>query len=165
MDYTPGAFRNVTREEFEPRMESPVVMGTRAQQLAMYAIYQAAIQMVSDAPQAYAGEPEFEFIRAVPATWDETRVVGGPGEFVPLRAVTARNGFLAASPIGTRANWILLSASWERGIIRRRSIPMHRMLTCTPRTSELRPKPSRGFAFTAKLAPAGGYAVRFVPTP
>ena len=32
-------------------MESPVVMGTRAHQLAMYAVYQAAIQMVSDWPK------------------------------------------------------------------------------------------------------------------
>jgi alpha-glucosidase len=30
MDYTPGSFHNVTREEFAPRMESPVTMGTRA---------------------------------------------------------------------------------------------------------------------------------------
>ncbi|HEX9614103.1 MAG TPA: glycoside hydrolase family 97 catalytic domain-containing protein, partial [Bacteroidota bacterium] len=48
VDYTPGGFRNVTREEFEPRFERPVVMGTRAHHLAMYVVYQVPFQMVSD---------------------------------------------------------------------------------------------------------------------
>jgi alpha-glucosidase len=38
MDYTPGGFSNVTEDEFVPRSKRPLVMGTRAQQLAMYAI-------------------------------------------------------------------------------------------------------------------------------
>jgi len=41
IDYTPGSFHNVTRESFTPSMESPMTMGTRAHQLAMYAVYQA----------------------------------------------------------------------------------------------------------------------------
>ena len=101
IDYTPGAFRNVTREEFQPRMESPMVMGTRAQQLAMYVVYQAAFQMVADAPQAYAGQPEFEFIRAVPATWDETRVLGGrPGKNATIARRHGKEWFL-----GSLTNW------------------------------------------------------------
>ena len=68
MDYTPGAFRNVTREEFAPRMEMPVVMGTRAHQLAMFAVYQAAFQMVADWPKAYENDPSFQFIKDAPAS-------------------------------------------------------------------------------------------------
>src|SRR6185436_17666596 len=75
MDYTPGGFDNVTREEFTNRMDRPMVMGTRAHHLAMYAIYEAAFQMVSDCPQNYEGQPSFDFIKAVPAAWDETRVI------------------------------------------------------------------------------------------
>ena len=37
MDFTPGGFDNVTRDEFLARSLQPMVMGTRAHQLAMYA--------------------------------------------------------------------------------------------------------------------------------
>ena len=53
MDYTPGGFRNVTRDDFVARSTAPVVMGTRAHQLAMYVVFLAPFQMVSDHPGAY----------------------------------------------------------------------------------------------------------------
>ncbi|MDR8392429.1 glycoside hydrolase family 97 protein [Aliifodinibius sp. S!AR15-10] len=85
MDYTPGGFDNVTREQFKPRMQNPMVMGTRAHHLAMYVVYESPFQMVSDHPSAYRGEPSFEFIKNVPATWDETKVLDGePGEYITI---------------------------------------------------------------------------------
>jgi len=51
------------------------VMGTRAHQLALFVVFESPLQMVSDHPGAYEGQKAFEFIRAVPATWDETRVL------------------------------------------------------------------------------------------
>jgi alpha-glucosidase len=75
MDYTPGGFNNVTREAFVPRFTQPVVMGTRAHQLALYVVYESPFMMVSDYPGAYEGQKELDFIRVVPVTWDETRVV------------------------------------------------------------------------------------------
>jgi alpha-glucosidase len=46
--------------------------------------------MVSDYPEAYAGQPGLEFIEKVPVVWDETKVVGGePAKFV---AVARRSG-------------------------------------------------------------------------
>jgi alpha-glucosidase len=97
MDYTPGAFGNVTRAEFEPRMEKPMVVGTRAQQLAMYVVYLCPLQMVSDWPGAYDGQPEFKFIRDVPATWDETLVLGGrPGEFITIARRFGKEWFLGS---------------------------------------------------------------------
>ena len=101
MDYTPGGFRNVTKEEFEPRMEQPVVMGTRAHHLAMYAVYAAPIQMVADHPAAYDDQPEFEFIRNVPATWDETKFLNGvPGEYVTIARRRGNDWYL-----GSMTNW------------------------------------------------------------
>ena len=167
MDYTPGAFRNVTREEFEPRMESPVVMGTRAQQLAMYVVYQAAFQMVADAPQAYAGHPEFEFIRTVPATWDETRVVGGkPGEYAAIARRHGKEWFL-----GSLTNWSPRQLDLALGFLGTGNYtaeiysdaedadqhPAHVRME--------RKNVNRNQRLTANLAPGGGYAVRFVPTP
>ena len=101
MDYTPGGFNNVTREEFEPRMQHPVVMGTRAHHLAMYVVYQAASQMVSDWPGAYEAEPSFQFIKDVPATWDETKVLNGvPGEYITIARRRGRDWF-----IGSMTGW------------------------------------------------------------
>ncbi len=56
MDYTPGGFRSVTPETFEARNRAPLVMGTRCHQLAMYVVYESALQMVSDYPGAIRGQ-------------------------------------------------------------------------------------------------------------
>lgn len=101
MDYTPGGFDNVTREEFVPRMINPMVTGTRAHHLAMYAVYDSPIQMVSDHPSAYRGEESFEFIKAVPTTWDETRFLNGrPGEYVTIARRNGNKWYL-----GSMTNW------------------------------------------------------------
>src|SRR3984885_1974257 len=85
MDYTPGGFDNVTPAEFEPRNVKPMVMGTRAHQLALYVVFDSPLMMVSDYPEAYKGQKDFEFIKEVPSSWDETHVVNGKvGEFVTL---------------------------------------------------------------------------------
>ena len=78
-----------------------MVMGTRAHQLAMYAVYGAPIQMVSDSPAAYKNQPAFDFIKAVPATWDETRVLNGvPGEYVTMARRHGKDWYL-----GSMTNW------------------------------------------------------------
>jgi alpha-glucosidase len=60
-------------------------MGTRANQLALYVVYENPMPMVADAPQSYEGQTGFEFIEQVPTTWDETRfLTGDPGEYIVL---------------------------------------------------------------------------------
>tara|TARA_R110002050_G_scaffold95107_3_gene198005 strand:+ start:16011 stop:18020 length:2010 start_codon:yes stop_codon:yes gene_type:complete len=101
MDYTPGGFNNVTKEEFVPCSSKPMVMGTRAHHLAMYVVYESPIQMVSDHPNAYKNEPSFQFIKDVPATWDETKVLNGiPGEYITIARRKGDNWFL-----GSMTNW------------------------------------------------------------
>ena len=76
MDYTPGAMRNATKNTFAPINHQPMAMGTRCHQLAMYVVYDAPLQMLSDSPSNYLHEPEtMEFLGAVPTTWDDTRVL------------------------------------------------------------------------------------------
>ena len=76
LDFTPGAMRNATRQIFAPIGSQPMAMGTRCQQLAMYVVYEAPLQMLSDSPSNYLREPEaMEFLAAVPTVWDETRVL------------------------------------------------------------------------------------------
>jgi alpha-glucosidase len=101
MDYTPGAFNNVTREQFEPRDIKPMVMGTRAHQLAMYVVFESPFQMVSDYPAAFEGQPGFDFIKDVPVTWDEIHVLQGePGQCIALARRHGEDWYL-----GVLNNW------------------------------------------------------------
>ena len=101
MDYTPGGFENATRENFVARDKNPMVMGTRAQQLALYVVFDEPLAMVSDVPSAYANQPDFRFIKDVPTTWDVTKVLNGnPGEFVTIARRHGDEWYL-----GSITNW------------------------------------------------------------
>jgi alpha-glucosidase len=103
MDYTPGGFRSVRPEDFEPRMVAPVVMGTRAHHLAMYVVYESNLQMVVDYPEAYRGQPGAEFLEVVPATWDETRFLAGEiGEYAVVARRRGQEWFLGAMTADAR---------------------------------------------------------------
>jgi len=95
MDYTPGGFNNATREQFEARNRQPMVQGTRAHALALYAVFESAFQMVSDYPEIYQGQREFDYIRAAPTVWDETHVVNGrPGDWITVARRHGREWFV-----------------------------------------------------------------------
>ncbi len=75
LDYHQGGMRNVLPEDYAFRDVAPPVQGTRAHQLAMYVVYENHLPMLADSPSAYRGQPGFDFLVAVPANWDETRVL------------------------------------------------------------------------------------------
>lgn len=86
MDYTPGAMRNAPKSAFRPVNGNPMSQGTRSHQLAMYTIFEAPLQMLSDNPTTYMKEQEStDFISTIPTTFDETVAVDGKvGEFVTI---------------------------------------------------------------------------------
>ncbi len=86
MDFTPGAMTNAPEESFRVIFDLPMSHGTRCQQLAMYVIYDAPLQMLCGSPTAYRKEPSImDFLSAVPTTWDETVPLAGEvGESVLL---------------------------------------------------------------------------------
>ena len=101
MDYTPGGMRNVTAEQFTINYDYPNVMGTRCQQLAMYVVYESPLMMVSDSPEAYRAAVGTDFIREVPTSWDETRVLAGEvAEYVVIARRLGTNWY-----IGAMTNW------------------------------------------------------------
>ncbi|HEV2500878.1 MAG TPA: glycoside hydrolase family 97 protein [Terriglobia bacterium] len=101
MDYTPGCFNNATRSQFKPSQVNPMCQGTRAHQLALYAIFFSPLQMLSDYPEIYDHSPGMAFLDQVPTVWDETRVVDGdPGEYV---TIARRNG--DKWYLGSITNW------------------------------------------------------------
>lgn len=90
-DYTPGGMRQVPRSEWKPDSHCPATQGTRAHQLALYALYPAPLQMMCDSPSLYRRNAECaRFIASFPTVWDETR--GLAGEVGRFAAVARRRG-------------------------------------------------------------------------
>ena len=101
MDYTPGCFNNATKEQFKAREINPMCQTTRAQQLAMYVVFESELAMLSDYPEIYDHTPEMEFLDKVPTVWDETKVVNGePSKYVTIARRHGDNWFL-----GAMTNW------------------------------------------------------------
>lgn len=97
MDYTPGGFNNVTAEEFVPQSEKPMVMGTRAHHLAIYAVYESPFQMVSDWPEVYKNDKTFQFIKDIPAAWDKTKILNGtPDTYITVARQKGSDWYLGA---------------------------------------------------------------------
>ncbi|WP_263383072.1 glycoside hydrolase family 97 protein [Granulicella arctica] len=165
MDYTAGAFRNATEDGFSARDSEPMAMGTRAQQLALYVIYQTPFQMVSDSPQAYAGQPGFQFIRDVPVTWDSVHVINGiPGEFATIARQHGDSWY-----IGSMTNWsprtltvpldFLAPGQYTAEIYADGPNADTQPTQIAIRKQTVR----RGQTLTLKLAAGGGCAIRIVP--
>ena len=163
LDFTPGAMRNATRQTFAPIGSQPMAMGTRCQQLAMYVVYEAPLQMLSDSPSNYLREPEaMEFLAAVPTVWDETRVLDAKMSQYVLLA--RRNG--SDWYVGAMTDWTprdleidfsflpdgnLTLDSYEDGVNADRNASDYRKTTKQiNRTTKMK----------IHLAPGGGFAAR-----
>ncbi|MEN5074139.1 glycoside hydrolase family 97 catalytic domain-containing protein [Isoptericola cucumis] len=78
-DYTPGVL---------DVLWDPADLGTRVQtttttQLALYTTFYSPLQMLADTPENYAKHPEaFEYLRGMPASWDESHVDAEIGDHV-----------------------------------------------------------------------------------
>ncbi len=86
MDYTPGAMRNVEEKFYAHNYTNPVSATTRAHQGALYVLFYAPLQMLSDSPSDYEASPEFtSYISKIPTTWDESKPIEAKlGEYVVL---------------------------------------------------------------------------------
>ena len=70
MDFTFGTFN------FDnPKVPGTRVQSTIAKQLALYVVIYSPMQMASDLPENYKKKKEFDFIKAVPVDWSETKVI------------------------------------------------------------------------------------------
>lgn len=98
MDYTPGAMRNAQAKDFRAINDNPMSLGTRCQQLAMYVLFDAPLQMLADNPTSYEKEKEsLNFITSVPTTWNETIPLDGKvGEYVAMARRKGTEYFAAA---------------------------------------------------------------------
>ncbi|WP_222103925.1 glycoside hydrolase family 97 protein [Mucilaginibacter corticis] len=84
-DYHLGGFRAVPPNDFKTHFIRPMMIGTRCHMLAMYVVMESYLHMVADYPQAYEGQPGFDFVKNVPTVWDETKVLNAePGQYLTL---------------------------------------------------------------------------------
>ncbi|MEJ5368291.1 MAG: glycoside hydrolase family 97 protein [Bryobacteraceae bacterium] len=166
MDFTPGAMRNAARGSFAALFQTPMSSGTRCHQLAMYVVYEAPLQMLSDTPSHYLREPEaMEFLAPVPTTWDETVVLDAQiGEFVAVGRRRGKEWY-----VGAMTNWTARDLElrfdflpqgehrmtwWEDGVNADRAGSDFRMK---------KGKVNRQTVMKVHLAPGGGWAARITP--
>jgi len=141
-------------------------MGTRCHQLAMYVVYEAPLQMLSDSPSNYLREPEtMEFLGPVPTVWDETRVLDARiAEYV---LVARKNG--SDWYVGAMTDWTardlevdlsflpegrLNMEAYQDGVNADRSASDYEKTTAqVNRTTKVK----------IHLAPGGGWAARIHP--
>lgn len=166
MDFTPGNFD--LSNDSEPANNVPT---TLAKQLALYVVIYSPLQMASDLPENYEAHPEeFQFIKDVPADWEETQVLNAQiGDYITIvrkdrnsdewflgsitdeeaRTLEAELSFLDEGKTyiaeiygdGNDADW--------------QSNPLLTEIT----TKEV----SRDSTLMLELAPGGGQAIRFIP--
>lgn len=110
MDYTPGAMRNATEDQFKPVFDRPMSLGTRAHQMAMYVVFESPLQMLADSPTHYRREAECtRFIVDVPTVWDETRVLAARlGDFLAVARRSGDSWF-----VGAMTDWEARSLTLE----------------------------------------------------
>lgn len=96
MDYTPGSFLNETADTWSGGRPIKTI-GTRAQELALFVVYDSLFMCTADKPENYYGETGVEFLKGIPASWDDTIVLdGGIGEFIVTARRKGDNWYLGA---------------------------------------------------------------------
>lgn len=102
LDYTQGAMRNATKDNYRPVNTEAMSQGTRCRQLAQYVIFESPINMLCDSPSNYLLEMEStKFISEIPTTWDETIALNG--EVSKYLSIARRKG--DTWYIGAMTNW------------------------------------------------------------
>jgi alpha-glucosidase len=141
-------------------------MGTRAHQLALYMAFESPLQMLADAPTAYEREPEsLAFLSAVPAVWDETRVLEARiGDVLVIARRSGKDWYVGALTDWTPrelaidlsflpAGSFLMDAYEDGPNADRQGSDYVRSKRDVDATAKV----------TARLAPGGGWAARITP--
>ena len=177
MDYTPGIFdlrpneRPPVREDMQRGDPSNRPQTTLAKQLALYVVLYSPLQMAADLPENYEARMDaFQFIKDVPADWEESVAIAGEvGEYVVI-ARQERGGndwFLGAVTDGTPREVSVDLSFLEKGEtytaqVYRDGAEAH--WDTAPYAIVIEEKTVRGGeALTLKMASSGGTAIRFIP--
>jgi len=106
MDFTPGGFLNDNPAQFRvvgSDNPAPHVMGTRCFQLAMLVVYESAFGVFCESPDNVRNQPGIDFLKGIPASWDETRVLEGlPGEYIAIARKSGNTWYVAGMSVDAR---------------------------------------------------------------
>jgi len=98
MDYHLGGFHSVRKQD---RARVGQVWGTRCHNMAMYVVYEGYLQLICDYPEAYEGQTGFEFLKQVPTTWDDMKVINGKvGDYITVARRSGGDWY-----IGSMTDW------------------------------------------------------------
>lgn len=166
MDFTPGGFRNKTETAFRASSHAPFVMGTRVRQLAMFVVYESALQVLCDSPYSYRSSPAgMDFLKIVPTTWDDTKVIQGEvGDFITVARRHGEDWFVGSMtdssartleiPLTFLGDGKFTAEIWadayEADEFPDRLMKSHKQVTSSD-------------SLTAQMAPGGAHVVRIVP--
>jgi alpha-glucosidase len=166
IDYTPGGLTNTQPGNHRVSHFRPMVMGTRAHEIAKFILYESPLQMLADTPTNYQDEEATaRFMASIPTTWDETIPLAGQvGEFL---VVARRKG--ASWYIGGMSNEnsrqlsikldFLKNGKYD-GVLMKDGINAERHAEDYIKENRTFTK---GDSITLKLAPSGGYALKLTP--
>lgn len=162
MDYTQGAMRNATKENFSPIYSEPMSQGTRCRQLAQYVVFESPLNMLCDSPSNYIDEEECtKFIAIVPTVWDVTHsLVGEIGKYIAIARKSGDDWYVGAMTNWDRRSLEIDFSFLEEGLyeaeIFQDGINAHRVAK-DYRRKILDIKPDKKLSF--ELAPGGGFAM------
>jgi alpha-glucosidase len=87
-------------------------MGTRAHQTALFVVFESPLEMMADDPEAYQGTKELPFLRSVPPSWDETRVINARvGDYITIARRHGKDWYIG-SITGWHANTLDIPLSF-----------------------------------------------------
>ena len=102
VDFTPGAMRNGTKQDWKAIYTKPISMGTRCHQAACYVVQDSPFTMLADSPTNYeADETYTQYIASIPVVFDKTIVPQGEmGKYIVTARQDGNNWY-----VGGQTNW------------------------------------------------------------
>ena len=102
VDFTPGAMRNGTIDNWRAIYTAPMSMGTRCHQLACYVVHDSPFTMLCDAPTNYEREQEcVDLIASLPTVFSRTIIPQGEmGKYIVTARENDGNWYVAG-----QTNW------------------------------------------------------------
>jgi alpha-glucosidase len=165
VDYTQGAMRNGTRENYRSIWSEPMSQGTRCRQLAEYIVFDSPLNMLCDSPSNYIREQECtDFITAVPTVWAETVALEGRiGDFETI----ARLSYAGDWYVGSLASWNGRDAGLDLSFLpegRYKAEIFCDGVNASRNANDYKhvmTEVSSGETIRIRMAPGGGYAIKF----
>ena len=164
MDYTPGIVSLKGRGDSD-------IPSTVARQLAYFVVIYSPIQMAADLQENYEAQPvAFDFIKAVPVDWDESRVLSGEvgGHAVIARKERGRPNWYVGGITNEDARTVpvaldfleagktYVATIWRDGPTAEAGSKGKDLVQETRRVR-------KGDRLDLRMAPGGGFAIRIAP--